>query len=72
MSLRSVFHFGIDSTGFRENLKSINRIRNEQGKQQDWGYGSMVEHLPSICKAFGSIPNSAKIIIIIIIIIKFF
>lgn len=27
----------------------------------------MVEHLPSICKAFGSIPNSAKIIIIIII-----
>ena len=31
MSLRSVFHFGIDSTGFRGNLKSINKIRNEKG-----------------------------------------
>lgn len=37
ISLRSVFHFGIDSTGFRENLKFVNRIRNEQGKQQGWG-----------------------------------
>jgi hypothetical protein len=29
-------------------------------KNRDWGYNSVVKHLPSMHKALGSIPSTAK------------
>jgi hypothetical protein len=38
-----------------------NKIKNKQIIKKAWDIAQVVEHLPSLCKAMGSIPYTTKI-----------